>query len=459
VGLALVVTLAATGTGGASPTAPAAPAQSATNLGAANAIAQTMKVNPRAGSLSLGIGFGVSLADYQNTVARAESRAIDLGIIGALAAAPGCDGGDPTLPAEDQPQPVRAEARGAPQSTGEVPEDKAAGLMTKSAEATPQPYSRAVTTTAEREVIAGVLKVGAGHSETITQFVDGTRESIARSYVSFIEFGGGAARLEGLTWEAVHRTGAVNESFGSFTIGGGTVHEVVLSGLLGPVLGPGSPVPLDPMLALRTVGDAIRPFGLNLAVPQSYSAGGFQFVDPLKVGFVPAEIRDSLVNAVFEGARPVREPLVDALFDADCSFETLVTVADIALGSFTGAGDFNLELGGVQATTRDFGATCFLCSTGGGLGPTIGPVNLGGGPSVLGGTAAPSFTPAAAPPAATPAANPTTTEREIAPASSVGKRGGALAAVSLVGIGLLAAVAEGDRRKMRKAQRLIPVEA
>jgi hypothetical protein len=39
-----------------------------------------------------------------------------------------------------------------------------------------------------------------------------------------------------------------------------------------------------------------------------------------------------------------------------------------------------------------------------------------------------------------------------------GKRGGALAAVALGGLGLLALLAEGDRRMMRRAQRKVTFE-
>jgi hypothetical protein len=47
----------------------------------------------------------------------------------------------------------------------------------------------------------------------------------------------------------------------------------------------------------------------------------------------------------------------------------------------------------------------------------------------------------------------------IVPASAIsGKRGGALAVVGLAGLGLLGLIAEGDRRKMRRAQRTITFE-
>ena len=458
-------TFVGTGTGQAAPTAPR---QAVTTPGQANALAQILKVNPRAGSLSVGITNGISLADYQNNVARAESRAVDLGIIGTLLAADSCTGGAPTLSADKQPQSVRAEARGAPQSTGEVPEDKVGGLMVKFAEATPQPFGHAWTTTAAQEIIPGILSIGAGRSETTTQFVDGVRVATAVTELAGLTVGTGPVKIEltGLRWEAIHRSDG--PPTGTFSIGGAsrTLLGGVVDGIpiLGPALGQAlepivETLPLDPAVLIDTISQVLAPLGVSIVMPTSFEASGIQFVDPLKVGFIPSELRDGIVQAVLGGIQPVREQIVTALFEADCRSEDIVTVADIAVGSLTGSGDFHLELGGVSASTRDFSATCFLCGGAGGLGG--GSVNLPGLPS-LGGTPSIAGTPGTpALPAAVPstATEGTTTNRATRPTSTEGKRGGALALVSLIGLGLLGAVAEGDRRKMRKAQRLIPVEA
>src|SRR5207302_10347202 len=49
-------------------------AASSVPLGTASATAQTYKVNPQTGALSLGIAFGETLTNYQNKVAIAEAR-------------------------------------------------------------------------------------------------------------------------------------------------------------------------------------------------------------------------------------------------------------------------------------------------------------------------------------------------------------------------------------------------
>ncbi|MGH9184684.1 MAG: hypothetical protein ACRD0U_02535, partial [Acidimicrobiales bacterium] len=382
--------------------------------------------------------------------------------IGALLAAPSCrPGGEPTLPKEEQPQPVHVEARGEPASA----DGDEAGVMTKHAEATPDPYSRAVTTTGPRDIIPGVLSLGPATSETITRFVDGTREAIARSDISSLNILGGVVTLNGLQWEAIHRSGAVNELVGTFSIGGGSQRSVldpVLAPVLG-LLGPASPLPVDLINLLSTVGDVLRPLGINLEMPRAYEAAGSQFVEPLKIGIVPSAVRDNLLNELLQSLQPVREPVIDALFEQDCRTEDLVTVADIAVGTFTGSGDFHAELGGVQATSREVKQSCFLCRQGssGAGAVSIPPVARTPGTPGTPGTPALPATPAPAATPSAPAVASTTPEqtRKAQPASTEGKRGGAMALVGAIGLGLLAVVAEGDRRKMRKAQRMIPVEA
>src|SRR5688500_12126615 len=47
------------------------------------AAAQTVKFDPKAGGLSLGITFGQAIGAHQNLVAQATSQAINLGVIGS----------------------------------------------------------------------------------------------------------------------------------------------------------------------------------------------------------------------------------------------------------------------------------------------------------------------------------------------------------------------------------------
>ena len=211
--LALFLTFSLTaGTGGAAQGAPIEP-------GIGSALAQTALVGPSFANLSLAFAFGRSIAGHTNSVAQASSQAIDLGQVGASLAGQGCDGGDPTLPDDQQPHEVRVDSRDAV-ATKDEDETFMGGLpMHKHAEANPTPFGKAVTTTAPFGV-AGVLEIGGGIATSTSGLVEGgVREAKAVTDISGIKLiaGVGLVELSGLHWEAIwsSRTNGVT---GSFTI-------------------------------------------------------------------------------------------------------------------------------------------------------------------------------------------------------------------------------------------------
>jgi hypothetical protein len=438
----------------------AAPAAAGIEPGQGLAIAQTDRVDPRSGGLSIGITFGISIAAHQNQVAQASSQAMDLGVIGTTLAAEGCSNGpddppgDPTLPADKQPQPVQVDSR-SPDAERTKDEDESAAPVPihKHAEATEAPFGKSVTTTSPIG-LPGVLEVGSGVATSYSGVLeDGkTREAKAVTDISGITFPGGIG-LSGLHWEATWRSTDGAQPVGVFTIASAT----------GPL---GAPIPTDdPVKAIGQMNDALKVFGLQIDPPTAREAGGVLFVDPMGISVIPSAQRDQVAGALFGGIQPVRQNLFDALLAADCSNATPITITDIVVGSITGAGAFHLSLGGVQASSGEVAANPFALGVGGvqlGTGgvnlPAVGTtVGSGGGTtfkpgstgsSTPSGTAAP-----AAPAAGTGTAAPA---KAVAAAKPKGERGGALAGVGLASLGMLAALAEGDRRKMRRAQREIP---
>ena len=113
--------------------------------------------------------------------------------------------------------------------------------------------------------------------------IDGNlREAVAITELDRLDLGGGQVVLAGLRWEAVHRTGAKEEMLGRFTIGSATIA--------------GQPVEVpeqDPSAVLGPVNDALKPLGLVLRPPRVYDAKGIQFVDPISIGVVPAQERET----------------------------------------------------------------------------------------------------------------------------------------------------------------------
>jgi hypothetical protein len=172
------------------------------------------------------------------------------------------------------------------------------------------------------------------------------------------------------------------------------------------------------------------------------------------ISVFPSPARDALAGGLLGGAQPARESLFDALLAQKCSFASGITVLDIVVGSLTGAGSFSVVLGGVQASSGDAYENAFCLGCNGAptlstntntsaLNTNAAAAPSGGGTTFKGGTAP-------GPTAGTASTAP------VKPASADGKRGGALAGVGLAGLAMMAAMAEGDRRKMRRAQREIP---
>lgn len=461
VGLAGVLTFMAASPGGAAP----AQADGSFNNGQGTATALAYKVNPLVGNLSFGITAGLSISGHQNTGAQGQSAAVDMGVIGVTLAGEGCNGADPTWAAEDQPQPVIVFSTDENAEQG-VEEDEA-GVVTKFARATPAPFAEAITTVAPMGDPAVALVQG-GQTIASSGVVDGNvREARAFTKIGSVKLAGGAVELRGLEWEAIHRTGAVEETIGRFDLG------ALLIG------GQEIPLPSDPMEQATALDEALRPLGFTITAPRIREASGIMFVDPMKIGVIPADAKESLVGPIVGALQPVREALFAELLKLDCGelaealgrsipSKSAISIFDIALSSVSGAGALLLELGGVQATTSEINAFEFPALPALADLPPVGADTLGalpgGGPTGGGGGLPTSPAGGALDTAgATPGTTGTSQVTESTPIQNIagvgGSRGGALALVGGVGLLSLLATAEGDRRKMRRALREIPAEA
>ncbi len=439
--------------GGLLATSPAASGQEGVEPGTGNAYAQGVKIDPRTGRLSFAVTYGMALAGHQNGVAIAESRSLDLGVIGNTLAGESCDGGEPTFPKEDQPQPLVA--RSTEEGAGEEQVENENGVE-KRVIATGDPFARSAATSAAAGE-AAVLQIGATHSTTESGIIDGARVARAVTEVARVSLGGGQVVLKGLKWQASYQTAPEEVASGSFSIEGIEVGGEAL------------PVPEEnPFASLAEANAALEPLGFRITPPEVRKEAGIQFVEPMRISIIPSSTRESVLGPIFNAGQPVRESVFDALIEADCGNAAYITVLDLVLGSVTGAGSLNVELGGVTATSRAIEFTSFLGKLGGA--PSLPPLPQGGtGSPSLGGTSSPSLsgtsgslaTPTTVAPAAGGGGGDDAAGREQAVADIEplsGSRGGALAGVGLGGLALLAALAAADRAKMRRAQRSILME-
>lgn len=427
------------------------PAHAAPDPGRGNASAQTEAVTPREGSLAVGIVMGEAIAGHQNLEAKAQSQTIDLGSIGTSLTSSDC-GQNPTFQPQQLPQPLIVES-GTPGADKGQTETEDGGAFSKFGIAKGDPYAKAVTTSAPL-AIAGVAQVGGGTATTWSGLVNGVRVAGASVDISGITFPGGVT-LSGLHWEAAYPSGGAGAPTGSFTIG-----KISLGGTALPIGNNGA--------TLNQANAILNTIGVGLNAPAAHVTQGVMHVDPLEINVVPNAARDGVTGPIISGIQPIRQPLTAAVLKAFCKSDTPITVADIAVGSVTGSGSFELSLGGVSATSGEIPANTFNLAINLGTPGSLGSLGSAGSPgtpgtpgtdgtldSTSGSTGAALAAPGGS--AATNGGGRTT--RLLRPAAALrGKRGGALAAVSLAGLLLLGALAEGDRRMMRKAQRAVVFE-
>jgi hypothetical protein len=455
---ATLLTFAVTSPGSATPAQDSA--ATPFNNGSGNAIALVYKVNPVFGNLSFGITAGESVAGHQNTGATGQSQSIDLGVIGVTLAGAGCDGADPTLPADKQPQAVVVRSDDPGADKGKTA--KEGGVITQFASATTKPLATASTEIGPIGEQNGLFLSGGKAVATSGIVQAGVRQATATTDIGKVSLLGGLVTLNGLHWNAVQETGGRTTNTGTFTLGSISVLGLTLK-----------PDP-DALNQLDSAQDFLSSIGITISRPQTRVASGVVFVDPLRIGIVPSKLRDTLIATLLGQLQTVRQTLTDAIAAISCDGQlnvlgnngsTLVTVLDLGLATVSGAGSLTVELGGVQATTAainqfqglgdipalDTGSTDSsssstdlpdLGSTDGtdlGLGTDVG-ATTGGGTAPTGGSTG-------------------GTSGATKPIADInGSRGGTLAAVGAAGLLLLLATAEADRRKMRRAQREIPME-
>lgn len=448
IGAAVVATIGAPGASGQT-------ASGGFNKGTGSAYAESIRVDPVVGGLSFGVAVGESLAGHQNTAASAESRAANYGLIGDTLAAESCDGGDPVLPEEDQPSPLSVQSGEEGAEAGMSGQDPNFPGVDREVRATTAPYAEALTSAGNLD-IPGALSVQ-GTRAFASSGVDGEqREAVARTEIARVIVAG-VVELRGMVWEAIHRSGAVDEQRATFTFGSMSINGV--------------PIPVDdPLAALSQVNDVLRPLGFELNPPRSHvdetSRGTVATVDPLGLRVIPSPTRDGVVSPILSATQPVRNDLFNALIELDCGNASYITVLDIVLNAFGPGGYFAVELGGVQASTAEINRFRGL----GTLGslpplPSTGPAGStlevpGSSSSLTRSGSAPSSGAAAPGDGAMTTGAAGTPDQSIDDAvNAISSRGGMLAGVGAGGLLLLAAVAEGDRRKMLRAMREIPMEA
>lgn len=407
--------------------------------GSGYASAQILRVGPTAARLSLAPVFGLSLADYLNTLGRGQASVADWAAIGIAERA--LPDNTPFVKVESTQDGAAGGKRefvaGGTDSSG-----NGGGLMELFARATTAPFGESRFRLASL-TIPGFIEVGEGVARTSSGVVDGdARVSTAVAEIGSLDFGGGAVKMTGLRWEAVQRTGSGGKKVtGKFTIQGASAGGV-------PMSIPAEGSDLEPLLvALNT---ALAPTGFVIRPPEVETLGGVARVTPLSFEIVNSPLGRQFLAPIVEAIQPIRDPILAGLFTGeDAPFadaSAAVLIADLTLGIASGSSQLHIELGGANAFTEGERFTnpfAFLPE----LPPNVGAVETVFTPGSPGSPGSPGR-PAVKDTGELVAALPQTPAGRTVP----GDKGGVAMVVGLIGLIVAAGLAAADWYRMRTAR-------
>lgn len=312
--------------------------------GTAKAAAVVGRVAPGVGSLQLALGAGIAVSEIRNSLFQAQAQALDLGLIGTVLTAEGCDGSDAPVTPEQLPQPLRIDNRNGPASASED-ELPAAGATfgggRKEVSATDDGSS--ATMTGFPIDISPVIKIDGGRAHAATRIVDGNaREALATSTMSMDI--AGVLRLEGMVWRAFHRTGAGPKVEGTFEIGSAAGQTSPLG--IGQIADPTEPV----------INELLAPSGISVTFPEVVHQT--EPTDVIRVTPMRIVLKDSPAGAtalgpVLDATREQRVQLFEQVASQYCQAAGALLVGDIAVTIASGNGFLALEIGGAEATTAE----------------------------------------------------------------------------------------------------------
>lgn len=319
--------------------------------GEAMASGQTFRFNISQGNADVGYSYGAVLALYRDRTGKADSRALDLGVIPTLFGVEQCDGSPPILnpatfppltladsnePGSDVPKPAEAFMP----NWGQGKHGPKVG--TQIATATPQPSSLAQTESETADLFFLALK--GGRSEATTSLKDHVREARAVVTAKELRIMNDIFVFKEPRWEAIARSGRVTEVTGSFTF-----RKAYVLG------NPRSQAEAMRDLAGFKAGleDLLQPLGAKLELPKVIIDDNRVEVTPMSFKLVDPPFGKDVVKPFLNSIAPIMKDFRDKELERDCRNETNLMTADLLLGILSGSGTIEIHTGGVDVWTDD----------------------------------------------------------------------------------------------------------
>ncbi len=328
--------------------------------GSASASSQFLTVGPQFGGFNLSVSAGQSATSLQGTDANASSQDVYLGLLGStLGVTSPCT--TPTGPsALCALSALTADtAGGASSLTGNPP---ASG--TEAVSVNPSaPESASAETTPVSVGIPGLLELIGQATASVTYTVGKSQEADAKTIVS-LNIGNGLVTLEGLTWTASQRLGTSPVNTGGFTVA-----DIAIGGTELPILNEA-----DLASAVSLANVALGVLGVTLILPTTSTdaSTGAITVSALDLRLTGTAATNALLEPLL-AQEPAIEQFVNGSIASTGELATLAgdgeLVGDIVLGVLAGAGQVNLYLGGVSASSTAAPAGFSFGTSGSSSGP------------------------------------------------------------------------------------------
>ncbi|HEX3707152.1 MAG TPA: hypothetical protein VHV76_11020 [Mycobacteriales bacterium] len=316
--------------------------------GTATATAQSLQIAPRDAGLAASITVGRSVAIYTNDLAQASSQALDLGVIGSTLAVQ-CSALPAPVTAGELPKALVAESdSGASRAdkTAAGPDTDTLKVSTgrESVAAIPAPHESA---TAEfdgtRINLPGLVALAGLSSHSYAHLIPGkARIAEATADLGTLDLLGGKVQLDGLHWQIALRSGSKPAHSSSFSIG-----SVTLAGVKLPTASTASLAS-----TLTSVNKALAATGLHIDLPTFTDVDGVIAMTPLSIGIATtssvAKVLDPLITLVLT---QLAGAVVDSATKAVCTIGSVYSLVNLLLAAFDGVGAFDVQVGGVTATT------------------------------------------------------------------------------------------------------------
>ena len=306
--------------------------------GSGTSYAQIVRVGPTAGQLSLAPVFGLSLANYVNTVGRGQATVADWAGIGVA---------EPALPDNTPIVKARSTDKGAENG---VTEDLGGAQLY--ARATKAPSGEGRFRLAGFDV-PGLIEMRGSESNSLSGVEGRVRESIAITKIGAIDIAGGLVSLRGLRWESVQRTGHKKTIAGKFTMEGASIGGVPLALPAGAS---------DLKAVIDPINGALGQIGLSVSLPVVDKRAGQSEVSPLSVDIENSPAGRQFLAPLLAQLQGPKQPVIDAFADlaeqlkaANDSVPDLkvgILLADLTVGILSGSSQLHLEFGGVSAFTE-----------------------------------------------------------------------------------------------------------